>query len=451
MRTRRATRVSASTANTSISFPRITPSPVITASSRGSTPRLHPGCREPGFTRSTDVSTIKHIVVIALAGSGCAQVLGIDDTTGSGSAATLELQRASIGTSIVMAPLDLATAPTFFGAAEPDGLAATQPAPGTWGTALTDATDVVYTAPDLPLPFEHDFVIASSKTQANFLAFEYPSPQPAPASVLMPDVTLHDAYAATQTIEVAAIGAWTQYTLSGTDLPMAGATSIAAMLPYASFTAITASPPAQITMQDTLLVLRYTGTNLTGVFQVPSFDQTDGTDPVMGAMNAVVPGTLFDATIDPTTLGTRFDALKPSDSGLTMSWRLDASPGYTVGATTGVQLGGAAIGPTDQTFSSSYTNPFDSLQWQPMLSYSASETRNVVLGGATATLQASMLSIVDPASGLILDSPAGLPTMITIDQTPLTTDAMTVTLDPTTPLEVDFMSDVATSTFYAVT
>lgn len=390
-------------------------------------------------------------MVIALAGSGCAQLLGIDVTSSSGTSATLDVQRASIGTTVVLAPLDLTTPPTFFDASAPNGVAATQTTLGTWGTTLADATDVAYTAPDLPTPFEHDIEIASSKALANFIAFEHPSPQPAPASMLMLEVTLPDAYAATQTLEVAAIGAWTHYTLSGMDLPIAGATSVATTLPYASFTATTASPPAQITMQDTLLVLRYSGTNLTGVFQVPSFDQTEGTDPVMGAMTAVVPGTPFDATIDPTTLGTRFDALKPSDAGLTMSWRLDASPGYAVGATTGVQLGGAAIAPTDLTFSSTYTNPFDALQWQPMLSYSASETRSVVLGGATANLQASMLSIVDPAAGLILDAPAGLPTMISIDQTLLTTDAMTVTLDPTTPLEVDFMSDVATSTYYSVT
>ena len=102
----------------------------------------------------------------------------------------------------------------------------------------------------------------------------------------------------------------------------------------------------------------------------------------------------------------------------------------------------------DKTIASSYANPFAALQWQPMLTYSAGASRVFMLGGAAVTLASSLQTILDPAPGLVLDLPAGLPTSIAVGGVPLTADGMTPTLDAAKSIDVDIIADQPANTWY---
>ncbi len=386
------------------------------------------------------------LVTLVAAGSGCAQIFAIDETSAPDDV-SVALQRVSIGASVVTSPLDLTTAPSFV--VDDTEVPATPSAPGQWSAGLSGTPSVLYTAPDLPQPFEHDLAFATRSTRANFLAFEHPSPQPAPASTVMVNVTLPAAYAATQSLEIDAIGAWTRHVLAGAELPAVNATAIATTIPYASFAATTSSPPARISSMDQVVVLRYTGQALTGVLSIPPFDQSDTADMLAGTMTAVTPDTPFGASIDPTMVAARYGALMPAMPTIALSWRVAAAPGYSVGAFNGIGLAGAAIATTDTSFASSYSNPFAALPWSAVLTYATSATRTYTLGGNPVTLSASLSSSVEPTPGMILDLPAGL-APATIDGTPLTTDGMSVMLDPTTALDVTLAPDNASNTIYTV-
>lgn len=389
------------------------------------------------------------IWALALVSTGCAQLFGLSDTSSSGRA-TLELRRVSIGATVVTGPLDLGTAvPTFEGAT--GNLPGMMTAPGTWSAGISGATGVVYTAPDLPTPFQHALELGTQITSADFVVLEHPNPKPAPASSWMVDVTLPAPYAAGETLEILAIGAWTHHVLAGAELPAPGAPAISTTIPNASFVASAAGKPARITMQDQVVVVRYTAGLLSGAFIVPMLDQTDGSDPITGTMVAAAPDTPFDATISPTTVAGRFAAVHPASSGLAQSWFVVASPGHAQGVAAGVTLDGGAIAMADTSFSASVANPFAQLDWKPLLGYTTSETRTFMLGGAALGLTSSLTTIAAPAPGLVLDLPAGLATSVALGGTALDTDGMTVTVDPTKPVTVDITADRPNNTAYQVT
>jgi len=72
-------------------------------------------------------------------------------------------------------------------------------------------------------------------------------------------------------------------------LPIASPSLISTTIPYAMFQQLTASPPARIAADDAVLVLRYSSSQLTGVYQQAGFDQSDTMDTIGGdqCMNMV--------------------------------------------------------------------------------------------------------------------------------------------------------------------
>ncbi|MGE5181476.1 MAG: hypothetical protein ACM31C_05420 [Acidobacteriota bacterium] len=392
-------------------------------------------------------------IAVALACSaGCAQLFGIEETS-SGASSTLELQRVSVGAMVATAPLDLAAAPSFLDATGTTAVTATSTAAGQWSAPVAMPLAAVYTAPDLPMPFQHALELGVATQRASFVAFEHPSPQPAPASTVMVNVTLPGAYASEQTLQVLAVGAWTSHLLAGAELPAVGTAAIATTIPYASFQPVTASPAARITAQDVVVVLRYTGPTLTGQLIVPAFDQSTTSDTIMGTMAAVTPAAPFDAMIDPATAATRLAATMPASTTPAFRWELDAMPGYSAGALLGVRLDGASLAMTDTSIAKTYANPFLAQGWGAVLTYEASASRTYMIGTTPVALAASLaMYVADPQPGLVLDLPAALPKAIALAGQPLAMDGMTVTLDPTQPADVEVTIDNASaSSVYAVT
>jgi hypothetical protein len=64
------------------------------------------------------------------------------------------------------------------------------------------------------------------------------------------------------------------------------------------------------------------------------------------------------------------------------------------------------------------------------------------------TLYAGLYSLDDVQPGLVLNQPAGLPVLVSINKTPLNSDGMMLTLDPTKAVELSLVADRPTNTFY---
>jgi hypothetical protein len=386
-------------------------------------------------------------LVISTTCAGCAQLLGLDDTSAV-QGRELDLQRASIGSKVTTVPLVLASPPTFFDA---EGSAAgVAGAAGTWTSPTGGPELVEYLAPDLPQPYRHAFALTAETTRGNFYAFEHANPDPASDdATLMLNVTLPGLYAATEALEIDAIGAWTRHAITGAELPAVGATTLGGSFLYSEFAASTPSPRARITTDDTVVLLRYEAAQLTGELIVPAFDQAaGGTNTVSGTMAAVTPIVPFEAMVMPTDAAGRFMGVHPTTGTAVFGWQVQAAPGYSLGVATGITLATGAVAMADTSFMAMYANPFATLGWQPILIYSAVSSRMFTVGGNAVGLSDVLTTYSDPATGLTLDLPAGLPTAVTLANTALDTDGMTVSLDPSMQSPVGITCDRPAVDYY---
>jgi hypothetical protein len=181
---------------------------------------------------------------------------------------------------------------------------------------------------------------------------------------------------------------------------------------------------------------------LTGVFQAGSFAETAGANTISGAMTVVGADQTFGATIDPTTQATRFAAVRPAVGTPSFSWDVFASPGAMTGDANGPLLAAGSVAMADTAIAASYGNPFAALGWPALVDYAASESRSVTVNALALGLTTSSTSLVLPdASNPTLDLPAALAQTISIDTLPLSTDNITVSIDPTTPAKIDLVVD----------
>jgi hypothetical protein len=260
-------------------------------------------------------------------------------------------------------------------------------------------------------------------------------------------VTLPSAVVAGETFEVQVIGAWMQHALAGAEIPGVGVASIAATVPYSSFTAMTASPAARIATSDAVLVLRYMGAMLTGVYQT-SFAQSDTMDTISGTMVPVTGNQMLSAAVDPAALASRYTPARPAMSGLGMSWAITAAPGAGHGATLGPLLNAAPVMMTDPMITTSFGNPFESLGWRAVLSVSSSEHRTFTYMAMPVTLSAAADVVVDAASPPTLDFKAPMPEQVNLDDNQLVTDGQQVVLDTSLPHTLALLAENKPATLY---
>jgi len=253
------------------------------------------------------------VLAALVASTGCAQLFGIDETTGADANtdfASVQVQRVSVGASVVKGPQDLSSQSAQFlpadGTSVPGVLAGTD----TFTVDLPGTPAAMFTVPDMTVP-QRLWALPARNQRGNYVVLEHASPQPPlTMSKLMLSVTLPSPYASTESFSLQAIGAWMQHALTAAELPppdVATSTTIApAAIDYALFTAMAGNAKNRITASDVVLLLRYAAAKLTGVFQA-QFDQTDGTDSVTGTMTAVQANSMLTAQIDPAgfTTGSR--------------------------------------------------------------------------------------------------------------------------------------------------
>lgn len=406
-----------------------------------------------------------------VAGTGCAQIFGLDNTTGvdapSGDVASIQVQRVSIGSSVIKSPQDMSMQTAQF--LQDDGAGGYASVPGelsgvdTLSARVTGTPPVLFTVPDEDVPTRM-YALPARAQLASLFAFEHPNPQePLPSSKLMLSVTLPTPYVTGQTFRVESIGAWVRRSLVAAELPLPdmSLSTISTQLDYNAtaapmFTPIAGGERVRIIASDVTLLLRYTGQELTGVLQA-QFDQTDGTDTMAGTMTAVTADKTAVGMIDPPALSARFAAVRPAVGAAAMTWRVTAAPGWQYASETGVRLNTASPAPaaTDTMFTATFGNPFESLDWRSLLTFATSASRSYAYTEnamtANVTLSAAMSMSVEPGTDpTTFDLPSGLPITITANQTALVTDGQPLQIDPTKPVEIDATLDRPTNTVYSL-
>lgn len=390
------------------------------------------------------------LAVLAALLCGCAQLLGLDETSGGPPSASLSFERASIGARVVTAPQELSGSMATYlvpDDADPTGLtrvAATQVEPGRWTAPITRPAPILFDLPDHPAPILRIFDFPQLEVKSLFGVLEHPDPQPAPdGAMITVNTTLDVPFNGADRFELFTLGSWNAVALAA---PAVGATVLAQTFPFTAMSSLTGRMPLErITADDAAVVLRYAGNELQGALRAAPFDQT-GADTVSGPLTTV-PIQPFSFAIDQVDLTRRYGAVRPPVGAPGMQWTLRAAPGAQLNTDLGPLL--AAGGPTDATTVSSQAgNPF-APDWPSTVLWlsQASRTYTPPAAGLPVTLFAGMHERAILESGLQMKLPAGLPTRITLIGTVLENDGVTIA-KPARGVEVSFQTDVPENTLY---
>jgi hypothetical protein len=408
-------------------------------------------------------------------GAGCAQIFGLDTTSGPTTTVTpdappgtvtLQVVRRSIGATVSDNPADVTTLPAanWLVTGSDGSLTRVQAAllgSDTWDGPIPEGSPPVEFTMGSDYPDEYRRLLVLGQRNVKFLyaIYEHPNPQPPPAT---PDsftvnMTLASAYATGDAFYCEAIGGWAYHPFNGAELPAPdmGLVAISAPETYApydgttgaGFVAWSGRPLDAITTADTLVGLHYRGNELIEAGEFPAFDEGSGTTSISEMMVLLTTAAL-DVTVHPDTVAQRLGATRPAGTSLAMNWSVVAAPGFATASGLGPTLDSgaetAAGSGAAAAITAPYGNPFASRNWGAMIQWVSSNTRSVTLTGGGAAYGAVSGGFEDFAtvsSGLDLNTPAPLPITISINGTALVADNMTVPLDLTKPVTLQIDQD----------
>ena len=402
----------------------------------------------------TIFAVIRAWLPVCLLFGGCAQLAGIDSTSGDGRAGlSLGVERVSIGTTIVRTPQDLSANTATYLITDPADPAVVTPVdavelePGTWSADVFDATPaVVFDLPDNPGPvFDRQIELPSKTLLTSFDVLEHPAPTPSVLTdTISVNTTLDVATVGNETFELFVVGTWTSAALPA---PAVG-TAVLAPPPFTigTMAKLTGRPHESITLDDTPLVLRRVGGTLNGVFEPAPFVQV-AANTVSGALTTVQLDQTLNAQIDQAGATAKLGVVRPAiAAGPAFSFDVTSAPGADVGNTAGPRLASGVVAAMDVSLTAAFANPFASKGWGAVLTYTAAGSRTLTPTGETlpVTLGAGMQQVAgDPQAVAMLDFPAPVPELVEIDGESLSIDNTTIS-QPVAPVEITMVVDPAT-------
>ncbi len=398
--------------------------------------------------------------------TGCAQIFGLDNTTGGSPDvplpphASVIVQHVSFKSTVTAVADATGTTATYY---IPDDVDTSgfRRVPATlegttWTADVPDgvAASVEVTVPEAAAP-RRFYTLPNRDLIVQYADYEPRNPPPPDSSIVNVTLTLPaPGYRSVETFQLYAAGTWRVHSLTS-GLPGAdvGATQIGPVdIAYngATFNSIVSSTMLEkIAANDVLVALRYEGALLTGAAQFPAFDQT-GTDTISATLNDNVLAPL-DVKIDPAAISARL-VTSPAGGGQSFSYALSAAPGWRYANNSGPFLRTGVVGPSDPmtTLTYTYGNPFTGLDWQTVLLIATSRSRAYTPPALAlpVTLSAGLQQTIRPMAGSTIDMPAALPVLVLVASTPLNSDGLTVTIDPNRSVKLGLVADRATCDFY---
>jgi hypothetical protein len=411
---------------------------------------------------------------IAIAGfvatlAGCAQLAGIDNTTGEGlPGASVEVHRMSIGSTVEVAPLDLTGLQADYlvertgSEGEFDRVPASDGGGGAWVTKLRAPAPVVLTLPDVPTPLPRMFAFPNLALSVLFSSLERRDRSPPPPDAILTVTALLDTPTAmTDSFEVFTVGSWTSHPVP---FDMPDVSEVSVTYPFDESTSLSGRAQLdRLTARDAFFVLRYAGDALTGVAEAAPFEQT-GDDTVAATMVPVDADRTIDVLLG-ADIAKRYTIVRPAVDDLSMSWSVVAAPGARVASIAGPVLNSGTVMAADTGVAARFGNPFAAPPhgWSAIFTLVTTESREFMLPVAGAdppvtlpvALFAGMSQYVDASQGVtgLVGLDAALPETIRLGGRSLSSDGLTIAR-PTgfveIEIEIDLVADPATNTLYSV-
>lgn len=393
------------------------------------------------------------LAVLAIGAAGCAQLLGLDPTSGDGRTKTsVVYDRVSIGATVITNPEDVTGLPAQFLLVDRDDPTQfiTVDAIGegdTWQGEVFEPAPLRLRVPGET--FDRIIDLGAQATAVSRFVLERPGAVAAePTAMINLTLNFNPIYANEQLVWLS-VGAWGVRAL--TPAPLNAATFAHPPFATSTISTITGRPIERITIEDVVVIERINGQTLTGFATIDPFDQTDNVS-VIANLNPTTLDQMPTFAVDPAALAARMATIVPAVPAPTQSWAIRAAPGKAIGFDAGPQLTAGTIAVVDRMVAPIYGSPFGAQGWEPVLTHAASATRAVTPPGQTLpiTLSAVALELIDPATaGGALDFPVGIPQLVSVDMRPLSNDAVMIAR-PTKIVNVSFFADRDQNALYEI-
>ena len=303
------------------------------------------------------------VALVALFAGGCAQIFSrIDPTSASApdappAIAHISFVSTSIGAQLTSMPLDLTGQTATFLEPDPTAPSGYRPVPGVgdgsggWNGAVPTGDPLVdFTWPPTTaaaLPTRQLWALPSRDVASTYYYAADPGAMTAPAGATLDlSVAISAFQSGMESFELQAIAPWSHHVLAGGELPAASATSVTTSIPYSSFTSLVSNVVSRVTSVDRLLLLRYVGPVLTGVFET-SLDEMAGANAITGSLQSNAQDQMLDAAIDPNALVARYTPVLPVVGNPMLNWEVLAAPGAQQLALFGTELNGGPVALSD--------------------------------------------------------------------------------------------------------
>ncbi|MFT3692898.1 MAG: hypothetical protein QM831_07140 [Kofleriaceae bacterium] len=397
--------------------------------------------------------------------SGCAQLFGLDETSGDGSgiqpdaspsAVTTEVQRDSIGTTLTRTPYDVSMLTANY--LVPDSSAAgftRVKATGvgdTWSAQIPDGTPAaeITLGLDLPDVFRRLYALPQRNLKILYGIFEQEGaallPTP-PVDTLNITLNLPELAQTATLYRIYSLGSWAYHDFAENVEWVAGTTStITATTTFgdATWGNLSGRPFTKITTGDTVVGLHYNGNLLVGAAEFPVFAQADGANAITATMADVTTQPL-DVHLSPSAIAARLAMPTPHGTAVGMSWSTNASPAADLANGTGPQLNAATILTTDSgAITAPSGNPFSAKGWKTTFNLGTNSSRTYAvpgLGNFVGTFYTGLNQIAEVGPGLTMDTPAALPVLVSINSMPLSVDGNTISLTAGKSVTLSMVTD----------
>lgn len=401
--------------------------------------------------------------ICALGLAGCAQLFGIDETSAPPDVAlppgaSITIQHVAFNATVGVTPVTDGTTAAYYvpDTVETSGLRRINAVvDGTaWRGDVPDgvAASVEITVPDnSPRRF---YAFPNRDLIVQYGDYGQTAGMPPDPSTLNVSLTLPSGYATGELIRLYAVGPWTYHDVTALPAPDIGATQIGPvdiLYTMGNFPSLVGTMTLEkITAADAVVALRYASGVLTAAAEVAAFEQT-GTDTITATLAETTRAPL-DVSINPAAIATRLGMTTPAGGGASMSWSVHAAPGWLYANNAGPQLNAGTIDATAgmTTLTAPFGNPFTGRMWRSLMTFGSSRARSYTPAAPMLpiTLLAGLNQYLEPTAGATIDVPAGLPVLVLVNDTPLTSDGLTVTINPNRAVKLGMVADRPGSSFY---
>lgn len=262
-------------------------------------------------------------------------------------------------------------------------------------------------------------------------------------ATLNANVTLSEPWVAGDGLVLMVLGAWIQHNYNVT-IPPGASTFAPPALAMNEFGSVIGKGVPAITSEDRVFLHRYRGPQLIGSLQVPPFEMMAGANPITGVQTSTPATRTISATADTANAASRVARFMTPNSEMFNYWQVNAVTDSKFNFTVGPQLNSGSLSPENGIISANITRALEP-DLKALMNWIVAVRRYEVDADNQRWPLHSGLNTHDrdPVDGHRYLGDTGLPTGLSLNGVPLTSERQVLAIPRAQPIEFAITADQA--------